>query len=662
MRSGLATDTFFSSDRPDSFFKRSQIPFLFVCGLTAIILLSMHATMKWAVRTTIEANSEHAAMIWAAHFNAELYDLDTIVEQGALTIGQLEVVHAAIEYSDIYSFSVFDPQGILIYSTDYGVVKTPTPKHQNLNARGVARSGNSLIEIINRPSATGDPSVFVQAHVPAIGDDGNIIGVIGVFMDKTQRAAVYTKVMTLFAQILPIVCAALYALPSLAYVLKREQAHARTKRVALLSRFDQLTGALNRHTMSSEVKPRFEARKAGEVIGVFFLDIDKFKSINDEYGHEFGDAYLQNIASILINNVREGDLVGRMGGDEFTVAVPKATSADMERIGNRVLEAARQPFEYKGTTIQSSVSIGYHLSPEGETPQSALHAADLALFHAKVSGRSRMVQYFPQLDSALVRRREIEARLREAMEHHEFKSVYQPIVDPKDKSVVGFEALLRLNGNDGNPISPTEFIPIAEETWLIQKIGMYVLRDAIKNAKSWPDHVFVSVNLSPAQFRQGDLVEQVYNILTEFSFPASRLEFEITEGLLMADEHRVSEQLVGLKQLGISIAMDDFGTGYSSLGYLWKYDFDKLKIDRVFLEGFDFDRERYREIIETIVVLGHKMGMAVTVEGVETESHSAMLDQLACDYYQGFYFGKPMTSDQALQTLASQARNGSHTA
>lgn len=607
--------------------------------------------MKWAVKSTIKAKAQDATLAWASHFNAELTDLATIVEQGALSEGQQEVVNAAIKYSEVHSFAVFDASGILIFSTDYGVVSNPSGQTKNDLALTVVNSEEPIIEIIQRPNPLGDPSVFVQAYVPAIGKDGRTIGAVSLFLDKSESAAVYTRVMTAFGWILPALCAFLYAIPSLAYVMKREQAHARTRRVALLSRFDQLTGTLNRHTMTQESRRMFVDRSSFELVGIFFLDIDKFKTVNDEFGHEFGDAYLQFVSSIILGNVRNEDLVGRMGGDEFVIALRKIKRETMQEIGEKILRDAREPFEYKGRTMQASLSIGYYLAERSVSRQDALHAADLALYHAKATGRNTMVEYFPELDKAMVRRREVELQIREAIRDHNFQVVFQPITGPHGSAIVGFEALLRLNGQDGAPISPTEFIPIAEESGLIQQMGTFILRDAIRNAKTWPDHVFVSVNLSPAQFKQGDLVKHVADILYELDFPASRLEFEVTEGLLMEDEQRVSDQLLGLQQIGISIAMDDFGTGYSSLGYLWKYDFDKLKIDRVFLEGLDFDRDRYSQIIETIVILGHQMDMKVTLEGVETERHHEMLRELDCDQFQGFFFGKPMPADQALRAV-----------
>ncbi|WP_299408189.1 bifunctional diguanylate cyclase/phosphodiesterase [uncultured Roseobacter sp.] len=648
----MNVDQYSSKARDSSFLKRSKTPLAFVFCMTVLIGIGLHLAIDWAVNKTIMAKAEHVAMIWASNFDAELTDLETITQAGALSERQQQVIDAALSFSEVYSFTVFDPQGVLIYSSDYGVATTPSEQSQNLQAKGVFASQSPAVDIIKRTSASDVQNVFVQVFVPAIGAEGTPIGTVGLFLDKTQSAAVYAKVMGWFGWLLPGMCAILYALPAFAYVMKREQVHARTKKLALLSRFDQLTGTLNRHSMNAACHEIFEHRKPDDMTGVFFLDIDKFKTVNDEYSHEFGDAYLQFVSSALASSVRSGDLIGRMGGDEFVIVLPNATLAEMHSIGDAILQKSRAPFAFKGTTIQASVSIGFYLA-DAETPKKdALHAADLALYHAKANGRNTMMEYFPELDKAMLRRREVETRMRDALRSNTFEAVFQPINNPQDKSIVGFEALLRLDDKDGEPIPPDEFIPIAEETGMIHPLGRFVLESGLTAAKSWPDHVFLSVNLSPAQFKHGNLVDQVAELLETFDFPGSRLEFEVTEGLLMADEQRVSDQLIGLKQLGISIAMDDFGTGYSSLGYLWKYDFDKLKIDRVFLEGFDFDRERYQEIIETIVVLGHKMGMQVTIEGVETERQHDMLDLLACDQYQGFYFGRPMPADQALKALS----------
>lgn len=632
--------------------RRYTLPLLVLCVLTGIILFGVSLLMERAVNSIIRTDAEHSAARWAEHFDAVLPDLESLRANGALTEAQQDVVDSAMSYSGVFSFLVFDTGGMLVYSSDYGVVDSSEELSFDRGAFDVATTRQPHFNIVQREQRSGQASVYVHAYVPALNEDGEPMGVISLYLEKTKHADAFRTIMNWIGLVLPLLSAALYAVPSAAFLAMREKALARARRAARLSRFDQLTGALNRYSMSLESRSVFANRRSGSLTGVIYLDVDKFKSVNDEFGHEFGDAFLRHIASILTESVRPADLVGRMGGDEFVVTLPEIKPTNMAHIGQQILIAARQPFEYNGTTIKSSVSMGYILADTSIEAKDALRAADLALYHAKSTGRDSFVEYFPALDTAMIRRREVEARMREAVEKDEFETYFQPITKPADNSVLGFETLLRLKSRDGVPISPAEFIPIAEETGMIHDIGYLTLRNAMITAKTWPDHIFVSVNLSPAQFSRGTLIDYVSKYLEKFDFPAHRLELEVTEGLLMSDEQSVSDQLVGLKSLGVSIAMDDFGTGYSSLGYLWKYDFDKLKIDQVFLEGLDFDQDRYREIIETIVILGHKMGMSVTVEGVESQAQADILGTLNCDHYQGFLFGKPMPADETLAAIA----------
>lgn len=635
--------------------RRYSVSILVLSAFSGVILIGVGLLLEQAVNRIIRTDAEISATRWAEHFDAVLPDLAALKSRSDLTDAQRDVVNAAVSYSGVYSFLIFDMDGMLVYSSDYGVVDTTEEYSFNQSAYDAITNQQAHFEIIQRDMGEGHKSVFVHAFVPAFGKDGEMMGVISLFLEKTGHAAAFRTIMNWIGLALPLLSAALYAVPSMAFLAMREKAHARARRAVRLSRFDQLTGALNRYTMSKESKAAFSNRSHGSLIGVIFLDIDKFKSVNDEFGHEFGDAFLHHVAAILMSSVRKSDLVGRMGGDEFVITLPDILPEDLAQIGHRILAAAREPFEYNGTTIRSSVSMGYILADDTIISKDALHAADLALYHAKSTGRDSFVEYFPELDTAMVRRRNVEARMREAIEKNEFETYFQPIISPTDNSVLGFETLLRLKSINGDPISPNEFIPIAEESGMIHDIGFLTLHSAILCAKTWPEDIFVSVNLSPAQFSRGTLINEVSSALREHDFPPRRLEFEVTEGLLMSDEQSVSDQLVGLKSLGVSIAMDDFGTGYSSLGYLWKYDFDKLKIDQIFLEGLDFDQKRYREIIETIVILGHKMGMSVTIEGVESRTQANILDSLNCDHYQGFLFGKPMPAKQTLAAIAQLA-------
>lgn len=637
--------------------RKSAFMLAMLAAFTCVIVFGVHLLIDRAINRAIKSHAEMDAMKWAQELSAHLLETERPLIDAVLTDDQKSVIDTALNFGNVYAFIVYDTQGRVVYSSDYGVSDPDSIRPINQIARDVVAVGSSNVQVVQRTNPSGGKNVFVDALVSAKGKEGQIVGAVQLYVDKSDIASFYQGFLNWIGLMVPILCAVVYAVPAFAFVVKREQALARNERVRQLSRYDALTGALNRHSMSTQCKEWFDNRDETRKIGVFFLDVDKFKSINDGHGHEFGDAYLEHIASILMGSVRDTDLVGRMGGDEFVVAFPDASFELLEEVGQRMLTEVCKPFAYKGKTIQGSISIGAHLADVNERAPEALHAADLALYHAKTQGRNRMQAYFSELDVALIRRREVEARMRDALKNDEFDVRFQPLSNAADGSIIGFEALLRLDGVDGIAIPPFELISIAEETGMIQVIGLQTLRRAIEAAKTWPDGIFLSVNLSPAQFERGDLTAEVGAVLSEFQFPANRLELEVTESLLMADEERVATQLTGLKAMGVSIAMDDFGTGYSSLRYLWKYDFDKLKIDRVFLEGFEFDNLRYREIIETIVTLGHKMGMQVTIEGVENEAHAEMLNEFACDQYQGFLIGEPMPAAAAHAAVAGERSN-----
>lgn len=635
--------------------RRVIVPVLLLSTLTGGILFGVHMFLDSAIQKAIENHARMDAVTWAEGFATTLpADAESLINDDMLSLHQGEVIDAAMSFANAYAFNVYDHQGRVQYSADHGVIEDNTNLAANEIAAQVAATDIPRVSVIERSTPAGETSVFVDAYVPAKHSNGEVLGVIHLYLDKSDIAGPYKDLLEWVGSILPIVFAVVYFMPVLAYVWKREETFSQKEHLRIANRQDTLTGVLNRKTLNAEIKERFSDRNQYSSIGVFFLDVDKFKSINDLYGHEFGDAFLAHVASLLVSQTRKGDLVGRMGGDEFVVVLPNINEADLEHIGDRILSEAQNPFSYRGTTIQTSLSIGQYLAGINVDAKQSLHAADLALYHAKSLGRNNRQAYFSGLDVAVLRRREVESRIRDVLDKSDFEIHYQPLVAQSDRSIVGFEALLRISDKDGRPISPDEFIPVAEESGLIQRLGWQMFTKAIAAAKHWPDDISISINLSPSQFKCGDVDEMVEHFLKQHDFPASRLELEITESLLIDNEECVTNQLIALKQMGVAIAMDDFGTGYSSLGYLWKYDFDKLKIDRVFLEAFDFENDRYKEIIETILTLGERLGLKITVEGVENERHTEMLDQMSCDYYQGYYFGRPMPEQDALRLLKQQ--------
>ncbi|MCF8478735.1 MAG: EAL domain-containing protein [Pseudolabrys sp.] len=416
-------------------------------------------------------------------------------------------------------------------------------------------------------------------------------------------------------------------------------------KIAHMAHHDALTDLANRGQL---VKYLEEALAGGpgraDGVALHFIDLDHFKSVNDRLGHDAGDHLLKVMAERLRAAAHEGDLVARLGGDEFVVIQTGIMGKDQAVGFSRRLNAAMAaPIAFNEQKIVATVSVGIALAPaDGTTPEALLKSADLALYKAKDDGRNCTRYFKPEMDAALRRRIELEGMIRSAVLLDGFELHYQPQYKMSDRKLIGFEALVRMRADDGGLIPPSEFIPIAESLGLIDKIGAWVLNEACRTAVSWPQDLTVAVNLSPAEFKSGEISHVVARALEAAGLAPHRLELEITEALLLDDSEAAMAELNKLKKMGIAIVMDDFGTGHSSLSFLWKFPFDKIKIDRSFMAGFDGSTRNAETVVKTIIALGRELKMQVTVEGVETAKQAAFLDTADSDQAQGFYFGHPV--------------------
>jgi predicted signal transduction protein with EAL and GGDEF domain len=312
---------------------------------------------------------------------------------------------------------------------------------------------------------------------------------------------------------------------------------------------------------------------------------------------------------------------------------------------------------YHEQEVRAGLTIGVALAPgDGVTSERLLKSADLALYSGKAAGRNRVTFFTPDMDEALQTRRMLEKAIREAVSNNSLVLHYQPLVEMSNKKLIGYEALVRLPAKDGTLIPPATFIPVAEEMHLIDKVGAWVLQEACRTATSWPENLTVSVNLSPTQFECGTIVEVVADALKTSGLYPHRLELEITETLLLGDNEKVLEQLTQLKALGVSIVMDDFGTGYSSLSYLWKFPFDKIKIDRSFMQNFGQSGRDVETVVKSIIALGRELRMRVTVEGVETPNQAEFLYDADADQVQGFFFGRPIPASEISAKMLNDFR------
>jgi diguanylate cyclase (GGDEF)-like protein len=416
-----------------------------------------------------------------------------------------------------------------------------------------------------------------------------------------------------------------------------------------IARHDPLTGLTNRRYLIEKLDKALVAvspRSGG--LAVYFLDLDRFKEVNDTLGHDAGDYLLTTVAERLRAATRPEDIIARLGGDEFIVVQPAVLNNEgVEAFAYRLKSALAVPMRFKEHEIAPTASIGIAVAPaDGSSPERLLKSADLALYKAKADGRNCIRFFLPEMDSELQARIELEKMIRDAALHDRFELYYQPLFEMSDRRLIGFEALIRLPTEDGRLIPPLVFIPVAEDLRLIDKIGAWVLREACRTAATWPEHLSVAVNLSPAQFLAGSISDLVAAALQEAGLAAHRLELEITETLLLGSTEAIMAELQTLKAIGAAIVMDDFGTGYSSLSYLWRFPFDKIKIDRSFMQGSDGSGRHAETVVKAIIALGRELHMRVTVEGVETAEQAAFLDKADGDQAQGFFFGRPIPASE----------------
>ncbi len=431
-------------------------------------------------------------------------------------------------------------------------------------------------------------------------------------------------------------------------------------KIAHMAHHDALTDLANRTQLVNKLEEALAALppQGRRSLAVHFIDVDRFKKVNDTLGHDAGDFLLKTIAERLRSVIREGDAVARLGGDEFVVVQTGVRSKNnAEEFAHRLIKVTSAPMKLKEQTIAASISVGVALAPEdGTSPERILKSADLALYKAKADGRNCVRFFSPEMDADLQSRTRMEDIIRDAVLNDRFVLHYQPLFEMNDRRLIGFEALVRLLADDGTLIPPMEFIPLAEELRLIDKIGAWVLREACRTAATWPDDLTVAVNMSPAQFELGSVSDVVADALKSAGLAPQRLELEITEGLLLGDSDATMIELRKIKDMGVAIVMDDFGTGYSSLSYLWKFPFDKIKIDRSFMQGFDGTGRDAETVVKTIIALGRELKMRVTVEGVETAKQANFLAESDGDQAQGFYFGRPVPASEVSADLLANFR------
>ncbi len=618
----------------------------------------------------LAVDAERVAVGWGHQLGRVVPDFDLLF-QGELPGPQAqERMDALRGTGGLIRFSLFNTAGqLLLVSDSLGTAAraADTDAASGEQARQVAREERPVTQLL-RASNVSQPGVYSRAWVPArLGRQ--VVGVVEVVVDQTELA--HTTAASFQRAALVASAAMLLCIVAAAALMRQRAGRERQvlDRVSYLAEHDVLTGALSHAPFSQRLQQaclevQFAAGAsagtgagtgtAGQARGlaVICIDLDGFGEINERHGHGAGDELLRRTGQRLQAVLRGGDLLARLAGDRFGILQLGAVdSPSVTALVERIVHGLAQPHDLPGLpdALHVSACVGAALHGlDGDDADTLLHNAELALLRAKSSGRGAWSFYDASLDRTLKERRALAADLRLALQHDRLRLHFQPVYAGDCRTLMGYEALARWPHPTRGNVPPSSFIPVAEDTGQIEALGRWVLHTACAEAATWPAPLAVAVNLSAAQFDRGQsIVDEVRQALHDSGLQAERLELEITEGLLMQHTEKVLATLHALRAMGVRIAMDDFGTGYSSLAYLWRFPFDKLKIDRAFTQGLGGD-PRVDVIVRSIVGLAHSLSIRVNAEGVETEEQRDALRRLGCDELQGYLLGRPSPAERLI--------------
>ena len=618
----------------------------------AMLLGGTWATVEVTINHLLNQNAKDTARNWASFLAANVTDLDKIAAGEQPSAASLAFFQATRKAGEVFRYVIFNREGYSQLVSDRDGTVLVSLSEFSAEAVRAAVTAQPVVEA-KKSHSPEMPNYFAEAFVPiAVG--GRPVATVAAYVDQTDQRNHFFYDFLLAAAVLCLLTGLSFGIPAVAWYHRTKEKQHAERRIRFLAHHDVLTGLANRASLIDRMNALLvaSAEQRGQ-LAVHFIDLDHLKEINDRFGHDGGDFLLKTIAERLRTVIRSDDIVARLGGDEFVLVQPNISGREQaEEFAQRLSSALAEPMRLKEHELFTTVSIGVALAPaDGDTPERLLKSADLAVYKGKAEGRNCVRFFLPEMDAELQDRIELEAIIRNAVLHDRFELHYQPIFQMSDRRLIGFEALIRLPRDDGTLIPPLVFIPVAEDMRLIDKIGTWVLREACRTAASWPKHLTVAVNLSPAQFLAGSVSEIVAAALKEAKLKPSRLELEITESLLLGHSASIMTELRTLKKLGVAIVMDDFGTGYSSLSYLWKFPFDKIKIDRSFMQGFDGSDRDAETVVKTIITLGRELHMHVTIEGVETAKQAAFLDSANGEQAQGFYFGRPVPASELAASI-----------
>jgi diguanylate cyclase (GGDEF)-like protein len=625
---------------------------LFVAVLI-ILAGGASAIEKIAIEHLLYEDAVSSGHNWASYLAQNVGDLDRIVHGDPPSAASVAFFEKAQKVGNVFRYKIFDAQGHLRLVSDEPTAPATDEEdlaEHNEEAAEAIEAGHPIVEVKEGQPPTRPP-FYSEAYVPVVVA-GRTTAIMEAYVDQTEKRQAFHTTFATAAVALSLFSMLAFCIPAAAWHFRTKEKQRAEERVYFLAHHDAMTALPNRSKFIEKLQEKLLSAETKR-LALHFIDIDHFKNVNDTLGHEAGDSLIIATANRLRDISGESDIVGRLGGDEFVLLQHSAEKHEAEAMANRILELFAEPFDLNGHKMAATACVGVGLAPDdGQQPEELLKSADLAMYAAKVEGRNCVRFFVPEMDVELQRRLKLEALLRDATQKESFELHFQPLVNMPNGSLSGFEALLRLRDTDSTFISPAVFVPVAEEMGLISKIGTWVIREACRVAATWPEHLSISVNLSPIQFT-GSVPDVVAIALSDAGLKPQRLEVEITESLLLRDTGAVMEELRRLKMLGVAIVMDDFGTGYSSLSYLWRFPFDKIKIDRSFMRALDSTDTNATTIVRTIVGLGRSLHVRVTAEGVENIRQLEFVRNLKCDQVQGLFFGMPVPDTEVASVILS---------
>ena len=615
-------------------------------------------TVKVTTDHLLYENATRTAQNWAKYLASNMSDIEQIAAGETPSSESIAFLEATRKSGEVSRYTIYNRYGYSILVAGREKVTPVDLSEFNVTAANAIKENRPIVGV-EEQLAADQHAYHSEAYVP-VQVAGRPVAVVAAHVDQTAERDSYYRTFLLAAITLCGLTALSFAVPAIAWYRRTREKQQADRRITFLAHHDTLTGLANRARLIERLEGALAVLPStGGNVALYFIDIDHFKQVNDTLGHDGGDFLLSTIGERLRAIVRIEDMVARLGGDEFVVAQTGiAGKPQAEAFAERIAEVLSTPSYFKEQEVRPSFTIGVALAPQdGVTAERLLKSADLALYEGKTAGRDCIRFFTAEMDEALQKRITLEKIIRDAVAHDGLVLHYQPVFEMANKHLVGFEALIRLPAPDGTLIPPDAFLPLAEEMRLIDKIGTWVLGEACRTAITWPEDLTVAVNLSPAQFESGLLEDTVADALKTSGLKPHRLELEILESLLLENTEAVMATLKKLKGMGVSIVMDDFGTGYSSLSYLWKFPFDKIKIDRSFMGSFEKSGRDVETVVKTIIALGREMNMRVTVEGVETSDQVDFLYDADADQVQGFYFGRPMPASKLDDDFLKKLRN-----